>query len=130
MSKLFSEYKIKDLVLKNRIVMPPMCMYSAAGDGLVADWHPIHYASRAIGGVGLIIVEATGICPEGRISGNDLGIWDDENQRISIHHLYYIDLDHTLPLGRLVVYEIQRRDPERPIGASPENHLGRVWKCA
>jgi NADPH2 dehydrogenase len=79
MSKLFSEYKIKDLVLKNRIVMPPMCMYSAAGDGLVADWHPIHYASRAIGGVGLIIVEATGICPEGRISGNDLGIWDDEH---------------------------------------------------
>lgn len=77
MRKLFSEYKIKDLVLKNRIVMPPMCMYSAAGDGLVAEWHPIHYASRAIGGVGLIIVEATGICPEGRISGNDLGIWDD-----------------------------------------------------
>ncbi len=77
MANLFSEYNIKDLVLKNRIVMPPMCMYVAPDTGMVTDWHVIHYASRAVGGVGLIVVEATGIAPEGRLTSNDLGIWDD-----------------------------------------------------
>ncbi len=77
MSKLFSEYSIGNLKLKNRIVMPPMCMYVAPETGMVTDWHVIHYATRAVGGVGLIIVEATGISPEGRLTSNDLGIWDD-----------------------------------------------------
>jgi len=77
MANIFSEYKIKNLVLKNRIVMPPMCMYIAPENGMVTDWHVIHYATRAVGGVGLIIVEATAVAPEGRLSSNDLGIWDD-----------------------------------------------------
>ena len=81
--KFLEEYKIKNLNLKNRIVMPPMCMYSAddSGDtkGHVNDFHMTHYISRAIGGVGLIIVEATGITPNGRISSNDLGIWSDSH---------------------------------------------------
>lgn len=79
MSKLFTEFKIKDLTLKNRIVMPPMCMYCTTDSGYVTDWHVTHYASRAVGGVGLIIVEATGISPEGRLTSNDLGIWDDSH---------------------------------------------------
>jgi NADPH2 dehydrogenase len=79
MNTLFQEYTIKNLTVKNRIVMPPMCMYSAPESGAVTDWHIIHYATRAVGGVGLIIVEATGVSPEGRISSNDLGIWDDEH---------------------------------------------------
>ncbi len=74
---LFTPISFKNLTLKNRIVMPPMCMYSAADDGMVTDWHVIHYATRAAGQVGLIIVEATGIEPRGRISNQDLGIWDD-----------------------------------------------------
>jgi len=77
MSKLFSEIKIKNLDIKNRIVMPPMCMYCAKEDGKVTPWHIQHYATRAIGGTGLIIVEATGVCPEGRISSNCLGLWND-----------------------------------------------------
>lgn len=77
--KFLEEYKIKNLNMKNRIVMPPMCMYSADTDGHVNDFHLTHYASRAIGGVGLIIVEATGITPNGRISSNDLGIWSDDH---------------------------------------------------
>lgn len=77
MSKLFSCFKIKDLELKNRIVMAPMCMKSADDDGFARDWHYIHYSSRAIGGVGLIILEATGVLPEGRITDQDLGIWSD-----------------------------------------------------
>ncbi len=77
MSKLFASYILKDLELKNRIIMSPMCMYSAGDDGKVTDWHIIHYASRAVGGVGLIIQEATAVESIGRISSNDLGIWDD-----------------------------------------------------
>lgn len=78
MSKLFSEISFKNMTLKNRIVMPPMCMYCAGGDGIVTPWHINHYVTRAVGGAGLIIVEATGVCPEGRISGSDLGLWKDE----------------------------------------------------
>ncbi|TWH83582.1 NADPH dehydrogenase NamA [Sedimentibacter saalensis] len=79
MSKLFASYIIKDLELKNRIIMAPMCMYSAGDDGKVTDWHVIHYASRAVGGVGLIIQEATAVESRGRISSRDLGIWDDSH---------------------------------------------------
>lgn len=76
-AKLFSPYTIKNLTLKNRIVMAPMCMYSAAEDGLVTPFHVTHYVSRAVGQTSLIIQEATAVAPEGRISPNDLGIWDD-----------------------------------------------------
>lgn len=75
---LFSPYKIKDLVLKNRIVVPPMCQYSS-NDGFMNSYHMAHYGSFALGGVGLIIVEATGVVPEGRISPYDVGIWKDEH---------------------------------------------------
>lgn len=77
--KLFEEYKIKNMTLKNRIVMPPMCMYQATADGFPTLFHISHYASRAIGGAGLIIVESTGVTPEGRITDRDLGIWDDSH---------------------------------------------------
>lgn len=75
--KLFSPYQIRNITLKNRIVMSPMCMYSAKNDGLVTDWHILHYASRAIGQVALIFLESTAVSYDGRISSKDLGIWDD-----------------------------------------------------
>lgn len=78
MSKLFSPLQIKGITLKNRIVMSPMCQYSAT-DGFVNDWHYIHYTTRAIGGCGVIIQEATAVAPEGRISYADLGIWSDDH---------------------------------------------------
>lgn len=78
MSKLFSNLSIRNLTLKNRIIMSPMCQYSAH-DGFATDWHFVHYASRAIGGVSAVIQEATAVCPEGRISYGDLGIWKDEH---------------------------------------------------
>lgn len=77
--KLFTPFTIKNLELKNRVVMPPMCQYSAT-DGVPNDWHFVHYTSRAIGGVGLIIVEMTNIAPNGRITPNCLGLWNDEQQ--------------------------------------------------
>ncbi|MDQ1145158.1 NADPH2 dehydrogenase [Bacillus sp. SORGH_AS 510] len=79
-TKLFSPLTIKGVTLKNRIVMAPMCMYSSHNeDGLLQNWHRTHYTSRAVGQVGLIIVEATAVTPQGRISPQDLGIWSDEH---------------------------------------------------
>lgn len=78
MAKLFEEFELKCVHFKNRIVMAPMCMYqSDKEDGHVTDWHRVHYPTRAVGGVGLIITEATAVQPIGRISSRDLGIWDD-----------------------------------------------------
>jgi NADPH2 dehydrogenase len=77
MSKLFSNYTIKNLELKNRIVMAPMCMYSAKDDGYATDWHLAHYLTRAVGGLGAIVLEATAVSPAGRITENDLGLWED-----------------------------------------------------
>ncbi len=78
--KLFSPYTIKGVTLKNRIVMSPMCMYSSHNeDGHIQNWHRTHYTSRAVGQVGLIIVEATAVTPQGRISPQDLGIWNDDH---------------------------------------------------
>lgn len=78
--KLFEPYKIKNVTLKNRIVMSPMCMYSCMDeDGMAGDWHYTHYTSRAVGQVGLVVVEATAVTPQGRISPQDLGIWSDRH---------------------------------------------------
>ncbi|RVU00199.1 NADPH dehydrogenase NamA [Mucilaginibacter limnophilus] len=78
MSHLFSPIKIKSVELRNRITVSPMCEYSAT-DGFANNWHLVHLGSRAVGGAGLIIAEATGVSPEGRITYGDLGIWKDEH---------------------------------------------------
>lgn len=78
MTKLFSPIQIKSISFKNRIVVSPMCQYSAT-DGFATDWHLVHLGSRAVGGAGLIIAEATAVTPEGRISPYDLGLWKDEH---------------------------------------------------
>ncbi|KHN51894.1 NADH:flavin oxidoreductase/NADH oxidase [Pectobacterium fontis] len=77
MSALFQPFKLKDITLRNRIAVPPMCTYSAH-DGLINEWHQAHYASLARGGAGLVIVEATAVSPEGRITPHCAGIWNDE----------------------------------------------------
>ncbi|MCP8968586.1 NADH:flavin oxidoreductase/NADH oxidase [Ectobacillus ponti] len=80
MTNLFTPFTYKGLELKNRIVMPPMCQYSVpAKDGVPTDWHVLHYASRAVGGTGLVIMEMTDVDPDGRITDFDLGIWSDEH---------------------------------------------------
>lgn len=78
MSALFSRFKLKDIELRNRIAVPPMCQYSAI-DGLSNDWHLAHYTGLARGGAGLVIVEATGVSPEGRITPGCLGLWSDDH---------------------------------------------------
>ncbi len=77
MKMLFEPIVIGGIKIKNRIMMAPMCMYSAE-EGVVGDFHMAHLGARAVGGVGLIIVEATGVSPEGRISPYDAGIWNEK----------------------------------------------------
>lgn len=76
MADLFTPFQLKSVTLRNRIAVPPMCQYTAE-DGLANDWHQAHYASLARGGSGLVVVEATAVSPEGRITPKCLGIWND-----------------------------------------------------
>ncbi|MDJ0751985.1 MAG: NADH:flavin oxidoreductase/NADH oxidase [Ardenticatenaceae bacterium] len=78
MAKLFEPLKIKDVTLRNRIGVSPMCQYSSV-DGKATDWHMVHLGSRAVGGAGLIIAEATSVSPEGRITPHDAGLWSDDH---------------------------------------------------
>ncbi|MFD1066952.1 NADH:flavin oxidoreductase/NADH oxidase [Oceanobacillus locisalsi] len=80
MAQLTQPFTLKNLKLKNKIVMAPMCQYSVdAEDGIPNDWHFVHYTSRAVGGAGLILMEMTDVDPDGRITDNDLGLWSDEH---------------------------------------------------
>ncbi|MCW2950495.1 MAG: namA, partial [Thermoleophilia bacterium] len=85
---LFTPLAIRGVTLRNRIAISPMCQYSAT-DGVANDWHLVHLGSRAAGGAGLVIAEATAVAPEGRISPSDLGIWSEE---------------HIAPLARIADY--------------------------
>lgn len=78
LSDLFSPFKTRGLRLRNRIVRSPMCQYSATDDGRVTDWHLVNYGAPAVGGVGLVMIEATSVESRGRLSRADVGIWDDD----------------------------------------------------
>ena len=80
MSRLFTPFSIGPLALDNRIVIAPMCQYSAV-DGSASDWHMIHLGHLALSGAGLLTIEATAVVPEGRISPSDLGLYSDDNAR-------------------------------------------------
>jgi 2,4-dienoyl-CoA reductase-like NADH-dependent reductase (Old Yellow Enzyme family) len=86
MTHLFDPLTIRDTTFANRVFVSPMCQYSST-DGYANDWHFVHLGSRAVGGAGLVLTEATAVLPEGRISPQDLGIWMD---------------DHIEPLARVV----------------------------
>jgi 2,4-dienoyl-CoA reductase-like NADH-dependent reductase (Old Yellow Enzyme family) len=86
MAHLFDPLSIRGIALPNRVFVSPMCEYSSV-DGYATDWHFVHLGSRAVGGAGLVLTEATAVLPEGRISPQDLGIWSD---------------DHIAPLARIV----------------------------
>jgi 2,4-dienoyl-CoA reductase-like NADH-dependent reductase (Old Yellow Enzyme family) len=86
MTHLFDPLAIRDITFSNRVFVSPMCQYSST-EGYANDWHFVHLGSRAVGGAGLVLTEATAVVPEGRISPDDLGIWMD---------------DHIEPLARIV----------------------------
>ena len=76
MPSLFDPFKLKGVTLRNRTVASPMCQYQAS-EGFLTDWHQVHYAMLARGGVGLLVAEATAVAPEGRITPADAGLWSD-----------------------------------------------------
>ncbi len=76
MTRLFSPWHMRSVVAKNRIVVSPMCQYMAV-DGVAGEWHHVHLGSRAVGGSGIVMAEASAVSPEGRISPGDLGLWND-----------------------------------------------------
>ena len=80
-STLFEPITLRGLTVRNRLWIPPMCQYSAFGeDGVPTDWHLVHYGSLTAGGAGAVMVEASAVVPEGRISHRDLGLWNDEQR--------------------------------------------------
>jgi 2,4-dienoyl-CoA reductase-like NADH-dependent reductase (Old Yellow Enzyme family) len=128
-SALFEPYTLRSVTLPNRVWMPPMCQYSAAPDGpaqgVPTDWHFQHYGARAAGGTGLIIVEATGVAPEGRISPQDLGLWNDAQAEGLSRITSFLKEQGTVPgiqLGHAGRKASTSRpwDGDRPVG--PEEH--------
>lgn len=98
MSKLFSSLKLgNNIELSNRIVIPPMCQYSAA-NGQATDWHLMHYGNLALSGAGMLIFEATAVTPEGRISYADLGLWDKNTAHALKRVVDFIRLHSQIPL--------------------------------
>ena len=106
---LLSPLTIRGVTFRNRIVMSPMCQYSAA-EGMADDWHLVHLGSRAVGGAALIFVEATAVTRDGRISPGDMGIWDDR---------------HVEPLARIARF-VQARGAVPGIQLA---HAGRKASC-
>ena len=104
---LFEELKIRDITLRNRIAVSPMCQYSCT-DGFATDWHMVHLGSRAVGGAAAVFAEATAVLAEGRISPADLGIWKDE---------------HVAPLARIAAFI-------REQGAAPGVQLAHAGRKA
>jgi 2,4-dienoyl-CoA reductase-like NADH-dependent reductase (Old Yellow Enzyme family) len=107
---LFTPITIRDVTFRNRIAMSPMCMYSA-DDGYANDFHLVHLGSRALGGVGLIVVEATSITADGRITPKDVGIWTD---------------DHMEPLARIARF----LESHGAVPGIQLAHAGRKASCA
>ncbi|MBF0330480.1 MAG: NADH:flavin oxidoreductase/NADH oxidase [Candidatus Omnitrophica bacterium] len=93
---LFTPLKVRDVVFRNRIVVSPMCQYSSEG-GFLTDWHMVHLGTRAVGGAGAVIAEATAVEERGRISPNDLGIWSDEHVVALERMTAFIDSQGAVP---------------------------------
>ncbi|MFC0337696.1 2,4-dienoyl-CoA reductase [Kushneria avicenniae] len=96
--RLFEPLKLGQLELANRILIAPMCQYSAH-EGNATDWHTIHLGHLALSGAGLLILEATAVSPEGRISPDDLGLWNDDNEQALKATLEAVRAHSTMPLG-------------------------------
>ncbi|MCJ7605433.1 MAG: hypothetical protein MUO19_05285, partial [Dehalococcoidales bacterium] len=96
MAKLFTSLKLRERVFKNRIFVSPMCQYSSE-NGMPTDWHLVHLGSRAVGGAALVIVEATAVSPEGRISPWDSGMWSEDHARAFMPITAFVKAHGALP---------------------------------
>ncbi|MDO5728798.1 MAG: NADH:flavin oxidoreductase/NADH oxidase [Actinomycetaceae bacterium] len=126
---LFHPITLRSVEFRNRLWVPPMCQYSAENrDGMVGDWHLVHYGAIARGGVGSIIVEATAVSPEGRITPHDLGLWNSE-QETSFAPLVQIVHSHGAKVGVQIAHAgrksgVYRAWGESDSGPIPSEHGG------
>ncbi|MEU6083048.1 NADH:flavin oxidoreductase/NADH oxidase [Streptomyces sp. NPDC047108] len=132
MSALFEPFTLRSLTIPNRIWMAPMCQYSADDSGpftgVPNDWHFSHYTARASGGTGLILVEATAVSPEGRISPADLGIWNDSQADAFRRITAFLKGQGTVP-GIQLAHAGRKASTERPwLGGAPVGPEGHGWQ--
>ncbi|MFI6805590.1 NADH:flavin oxidoreductase/NADH oxidase [Streptomyces luteogriseus] len=131
MTALFEPYTLRELTIPNRVWMPPMCQYSAAPQGpetgVPTDWHFAHYAARATGGTGLIIVEATAVSAQGRISPYDLGIWNDTQVEAFRRITRFLTAQGTVPAIQLA-HAGRKASTDRPWkGGAPVGPDAHGW---
>ncbi|MHB1072848.1 MAG: NADH:flavin oxidoreductase/NADH oxidase [Gemmatimonadaceae bacterium] len=122
---LFTPLTLRSLTLKNRVVVSPMCQYSSV-DGFADDWHLVHLGQFATGGAGLVITEATAVLPEGRISPQDLGIWDDAHVEMLGRIARFVDAQGSV-LGMQLAHAGRKASTRRPWegrGAVPPSEGG------
>jgi len=120
MAALFTPLALKSVTLRNRVVVSPMCQYSS-DDGMATDWHLVHLGSRAVGGAGLVIDEATAVSPEGRISHGDAGIWSDAHVEPLARVNRFIE-QHGAVAGLQIGHAGRKASAQRPWEG--DQHLG------
>lgn len=113
MSLLFSPVSIGSLALPNRIVIAPMCQYSAV-DGALTDWHLIHLGHLALSGAGLLIIEATAVSPEGRITFGDAGLWDDATEAAMARVLAGMRTHSSMPIAIQIAHAGRKASCDLP----------------
>jgi len=127
-SKLFSAIKIGDLELGNRIVISPMCQYSAE-HGQASDWHLIHLGHMALSGAGLMFIEATAVTPAGRISPNDLGLWSDQTEAALARVIKSIRQYSPIPIGIQLAHAGRKASVQVPwLGGQPLQSGNGGWQ--
>ena len=127
MAHLFDSLTIRDVEFANRVFVSPMCQYSSI-DGFPNDWHLVHLGSRAVGGAGMVMSEATAVLPEGRISPQDLGIWSDDHSEALRRIVRFIHEQGSVA-GMQLAHAGRKASTRRPwesAGTVPENEGG--WK--
>jgi 2,4-dienoyl-CoA reductase-like NADH-dependent reductase (Old Yellow Enzyme family) len=123
---LFAPLQIRDVTLRNRIVISPMCQYSSA-DGYANEWHLVHLGSRAVGGAGAIIAEATAVVPEGRISPDDLGLWQDGQVEMLARIFRFVEAHGAVP-GLQLAHAGRKASTAAPwLGGKPLGAEVRGW---
>ncbi|URM92471.1 NADH:flavin oxidoreductase/NADH oxidase [Streptomyces sp. MRC013] len=132
MSALFEPLTLRSLTVPNRVWMAPMCQYSAEASGpragVAGDWHFAHYAARATGGTGLILLEATAVSPEGRISPHDLGIWNGAQAAALRRITGFLKEQGTVP-GIQIAHAGRKASTDRPWkGGAPVGAAGQGWR--
>ncbi|MFL6595105.1 MAG: NADH:flavin oxidoreductase/NADH oxidase, partial [Chthoniobacterales bacterium] len=126
-ANLFSPLQLRDVQLRNRIGVSPMCQYSSE-DGFANDWHLVHLGARAVGGAALVMTEATAVVPEGRISPQDLGLWKDEQIEMLARIFRFIEAQGAVPAMQLA-HAGRKGSTSAPwLGGNPVSEADGGWR--